>query len=279
MVEGTQNVEMYQFVIAYVGVNAFDLTGTVFDVGELTENSEPRKFEVIAYSSTRGPNRTGPGELGDLSSPVVSVRMPFAQGGDPGKFLEVGTPIRVPDSELPIVARLVSEQAKKIVHVESAYRYPVTLSPKVGSARVDIGLLERDIWFAVSGTQERQVRVKGMVRGSVWLDDNNTEINLGGYAATAGFTRPVTLITAQPDLAVTLVGDECTPKFLQVKLEKDPNPQSRDRGYYKLTIRAPSKSENKNLQYGTWSGELVLEVKGPTPQRIRIPVKGRIDLR
>ena len=132
----------------------------------------------------------------------------------------------------------------------------MTLYPKVGAARIDIGLLERDIWFAVSGTQERQARVKGMVRGSVWLDDNNTQIDLGGYPGSAGLSKPVTLITAQPDLAVTLISDECTPKFLQVKLEKDPNPPSRDRGYYKLTIRlrVSRKTRICNTAHGMGTG-------------------------
>jgi hypothetical protein len=41
----------------------------------------------------------------------------------------------------------------------------------------------------------------------------------------------------------------------------------------------PGKAENPKAKAGTWSGEIVLEVKGPTPQRIRIPVKGRAELR
>lgn len=278
-VEGTPTAEMYKFVMVYEGVNGFDLMQNVVDVGELSENSELRKFEILVYSSTRGSNRTGSGELGDLTAPTVSVRMPAGQIGDPGQFLEVGEPIRVPESDLPLVARIMADQTKKVVRVESAYRFPVTLRPKIGSTRIDIGSFERDIWFAVPGTQERQARVKGMVRGSVWLDNDSTSIDLGGYPGSDGFTKPVRLITAQPDLAVSLVPNECTPKFLNVKLEKDPNPPSRDRGYYKLTIRAPGRNETKDFKFGSWNGELVLEVKGPTPQRIRIPIKGRVDIR
>ena len=75
-----------------------------------------------------------------------------------------------------------------------------------------------------------------------------------------------------------LVEKETKPNYLRVSLEKDPNPPAGDRGYYKLNVRVQSTKENTSISPGTWSGEVVLEVKGQKAQRIRIPIKGRITL-
>jgi len=279
-VEGTQLVKEDTFRIACEGVNAFDLTRLSIDLGEMSDKSEPRQFEVIAFSRTRGRARTGPGEMGDLEPPSASVRMPLAQGGDPGEFVQISAPERIPDAELGRVAELIAEQSQrqKFVNVEGAYRYIVSVNPKVKDKSIDIGLLEREIWFTLPGAQERQLQVKGMVSGVVWLDNNSSEIDMENIAHSKGLTITRRLITAQRNLPVTLIKDGWTPKYLVVTLEQDPNPPSADRGYHKLTIRVPSSKENALVRPGIWSGEIVLEVKGPTAQRIRIPIKGRIRL-
>jgi len=247
----------------------------------LTEKSEPRKFEIIAFSSTRGSSRTGPGEMGDLVPPIADVRMSLSQGGDPGKFVQISPPERIPDGELSGVAELIAEMSKRqrFVRVEAAYRYTVTVNPRADDRSIDIGLLEREIWFTLGGGEPRQVRVKGMVSGVVWLDDNQHEITMPNAAQSMGYTKSFKLVTARRDLAVSLLKDQCTPKYLNVVLDKDPNPPAGDRGYYTLTVRVPSSKESTQVRPGTWSGEIVLEVKGTTDQRIRIPIKGRIELR
>ncbi len=55
-----------------------------------------------------------------------------------------------------------------------------------------------------------------------------------------------------------------------MKVEFEKLPPSSDRGYYSLKVTVP-----KGQQLGTWNGVIVLELKGPTPQRIRIPVRGK----
>jgi hypothetical protein len=121
--------------------------------------------------------------------------------------------------------------------------------------------------------------VRGTVSGVVWLDNNQNEIDVETATLSKGLTITRRLITAQRDLPVMLVKDGWSPGFLKVTLDKDPNPPSADRGYYKLTIRVPSSKETPRVPLGTWSGEIVLEVtKGSTAQRVRIPIKGRIGL-
>jgi hypothetical protein len=218
--------------------------------------------------------------MGDLAPPRASVRMPMAQGGDPGKFVQVSAPERIPDAELGQVAELIADLSKRqrLVRVEAAYRYTITFDPKADDRSLDIGLLEREVWFALDAGEQRQVSVKGMVSGVVWLDDNQNEITMPNSAQAAGFTKSFRLVTARRDLDIKLLEAETKPTFVKVNLERDANPPAGDRGYYKLTVRVPSSKENPAIRVGRWSGEVVLEVKGPTPQRIRIPIKGRITL-
>jgi hypothetical protein len=63
-------------------------------------------------------------------------------------------------------------------------------------------------------------------------------------------------------------GSVTVPEFMKVELEKlPPDP---DRGYYQIKIRVPSESKA-----GPWGGVVVLELKGPPSQRMRIPVRGK----
>lgn len=277
VVEGTQLVERNKFVIVSEGVNPFDLSRSLIDLGEMSEKSEPRKFDIIAFSSTRGARRTGIGEMGDLAAPTAGVRMPH--GGDPGEFIQIGPPQRIPDDQLDQVVAENADpsQPRKMVRVEAAYRYTVTFNPKAGGKNIDIGLFERDIWFTLPNAEERLIHVRGMVSGIVWLANNQNEIEMGVIPRSTGLAKNFTLLTARNDLKVKLL-DQSKPGYLVVKLDKDPKPPSADRGYYKLTVRVPSAKESTQVRAGSWSGEIVLEVVGSTAQRIRIPIKGRIEL-
>ena len=280
-VEGTKIQKEDTFSIFSFGVNAFDLTRSTIDLGELNDKSEPRQFEVILYSSTRGHNRMGPGEMGDLAVPSVSIRMPLSQGGDPGEFVKISPPERIPDHELTRVAEMIAEesQRQKVARVEAAYRFIVTVNPQVKNQSIDIGQLERDIWFGIPGSQERLLQVKGMVSGAVWLDNNLSSIDMQGFPLMKGASKRLTLVSARRDAVIELDKEHSRPNYLKIFLEKDPNPPSADRGYYKLTVEVPSSKESIQVRPGTWSGEIVLKVNGPTIQRVRIPIKGRIELR
>jgi len=279
-VEGSHQYEPNRFIIVTEGTYPFELTRSAIELGELTERSEPRQFEVIAYSSTRGHSRTGPGDMGDFAPPTAVVRMPQAQGGDPGKFIQVSPPERISDAELGRVSDLITEMSKRqrFVRVEGAYRYTVTVNPRLADSSIDLGVLDREIRFAIGDGEPRVLRVTGMVSGSVWLDNNLHEIVMPNAPINEGFTKSFKLITARQDLGLELLKDQWRPHYLGIKLEKDANPPTADRGYYSLTVTVPSSKQNAAVRPGTWSGEIVLEVKGPTNQRVRIPVKGRITL-
>ncbi len=266
-VDGTKITGSAKLAINFEGVDPFNVSTNFINVGDWTENSEPRSFSFFVYSSTRGPHLFGPSNRGDLVSPTVDIRKSVGNG-DPGPFVTVSPAVRVPESELWQVGQEVEKLQKKIVRIESAYRYTVTVKPKVGEDRVDIGLLLRDIYLAIPDMKEpKQVRIKGMVRGAVWLDNDRTSIDLPSYRYSQGISQTIRLITEQRDVDVVLIANECSPSFAKYELKKLPS--APDRGYYELTVTIPKESKT-----GTWDGTIVLEIKGARPQRISIPIKG-----
>jgi hypothetical protein len=261
-----------KFSITFEGANAFDVAPARINVGEITANSDPRKYELVVYSSTRGPDRTGYGEPGDLSPPRVDVRLPSGVT-DPGQFLTVTPPVRVPQEELSTLAEEIAKNVRKAVRVESAYKLTMQVTPKVGENRIEIGLLERDVWIAMPGAAERRVRVTGMVRGAVWLDNDRSDIDLLTYRNSLGVPgQKFRLISEDRSAKVEVVGIEGDAKdFLKASLEA--LPPVGDYAQFDLKLTIPP-----NARTGSWTGVVVLEVKGPNTQRIRIPVKGRGQL-
>jgi hypothetical protein len=267
-VEGSRQVVPAQFQLSYEGVDPFDLSRETIDVGELSEESTPREAEVLVYSSTRDPDVLG--------RPKVVVQMAAGGVGEPGQFVTASEPVRVPPGELPAVAAALSAQVKRPVRVEAAYRFTVTVSPKVGDKRADLGPLDRDVFVSLTTdltAPGKGVKVRGTVRGGVWLDNGQREINVGNYSfAKETPSRAYTIITDDPAAALAVVPydkdkNPATPDFLQLALEKQP--AAADRGSYKLTVTVPPGRKS-----GPWAGFVVLEVAGPKPQRIRIPIRG-----
>ncbi|MCE9562241.1 MAG: hypothetical protein K8U57_09325 [Planctomycetes bacterium] len=259
-IDGTQQIGTAHFDIAFEGAEPFEISRSVIDVGELQETSPATTYDVLVYSSTRGKNGTGPG---DLAVPQTDVQFPGRTGSDPVPFVSVSAPVRVPESELDEIPNKI----QKAVRVETAYRMTITVTPRVGENRADLGPLERDVHISTADLR-KTVRVKGMVRGGIWLDNNLKEIELN-YKFPAGVPQKrVTVITDQSDRELVVVTDDpATPEGLKIALKKQPAVP--DRAYYDLDISIPPGAKS-----GTWSGFVVLELKGTKPQRIRIPIKG-----
>lgn len=272
---GTTSANPHRLAIGFEGMDAFEPYPKSLDVGEWTEDSEPRTFNFVVYSSTRGPERTEPGNHGDLAPPTIQ--------GDLGPFVVVGAPVRIPAAQLPLLAEQITQalapQKKqnpqsqepppppKPVRVESAYRYTVTVKAKEGDRLADIGALEREITLALPDAQRKTVYLRGYVRGPVSLDNRRKDIDVPVYQASSGMVQTVRLTAEQRDMDVALIPGECTPKFAKYEMRK--MPQSSDLTYYELKITVPKDSVS-----GPWSGVIVLEIKGPKPQRIRIPIRG-----
>ena len=253
-VDGTTRESINQFAIMFLVSPECLLSRTTIDVGKLDPLSGNRDYDFLVYSATRGPGA----EFGELPVPSCIVQAPG--GGDTVEFLQVSKPRRIPDADLVDIANELKTR------VRSAYKITVTVRPNVGEKRMDIGLFERTL-SVTAGAVTQQVVVRAMVSGGVWLEGDRTEIDLGDFRGKVGLRRSsADLITEKDNLELVLVKDECRPAKFTYELEKQP--ARGGRGHYKLLISIPSG------QFGKVRGEAVLEVKGPTPQRMRIPVIG-----
>jgi hypothetical protein len=250
-----------QFMIAFDIARAFELGRTSIDVGRIDPLSGDREHEVLVYSATRGPGS----EFGDLNPPTGSVEAP-AGTVDAVKFVEVTKVERVPESALPDVAERVASELKRLTRVRAAYKVTVVVRPKVGETRMDIGLMERSVALTTGGVTQ-VLPVKATVRGSVWLDNDRNDFELGTFRGANAHVQEVTLTTEKTGLELAIVKDECQPSKLTYELVKQPDRGGR--GYYTLKVTVPP-----GQVFGTVKGVVVLEVKGPTPQRMRISFKG-----
>ncbi len=261
-IEGSDAFEAAKIGAYIEAVDPFNVSTNLINSGEWRESTEPRTYEVFVYSSTRGPHPAGSNK-GDLPPPTANVNVPGG-GGTPGPFVSVSQPSRLAESEFEAVRKSLP----KAVRIESAYRYTITVRPIVGDTRADIGPLERDVVLELPESKVRKsIRVKGMVRGVAWLDNERTDIEIPTYRATEGIVQTIRIITEQRDTVLDVVREECSPKFVDIQLKK--LPPASDRGYYELKVSIP-----RNNQTGAWNGSIVLELKGPRPQRMAIPIRG-----
>jgi len=105
------------------------------------------------------------------------------------------------------------------------------------------------------------------VTGSVGLRDAK-EIAFIPFKGKQGAPKAEVVYTDRPETELEVVADQCRPEFLQVELTR--LPPGPDRGYYEIKVTIPPQR-----QFGTIDrGVVVLQIKGPRPQRVRIPVTG-----
>lgn len=248
-----------EFGIAFDVTPPFRVFPEVIDLGQISEANPPgANHELYVYSSTRAP--------AEFPAPTVVV-FP-GPSGEAAQFVTTGAPTAVNDDDLTKLSMVLSDRAKHPVKVMAAYRVPVTVNLKVGETRLDIGQLERQIQVTTLSADPKAVTVRATVRGGVWLSNGNA-IDIGGFRSSSGGTFVDELVTDNPNAEVVVVEGQQKPDFLKVALEKQPNLGGK--GFYKLRITIPP-----NKQVGLINdGLIVLEVKGPNPQRVRIPFRGR----
>lgn len=256
-VENTAQQDINQFRIAFDAARGFAVSRQVLDAGKVESLSGERKFDLLLYSATRGPGS----EFGDLKPPVGAADEP-----DPVKFVEVLKVERVPEGELAEVAEQVAAEQKKLTRVRSAFRVTVAFRPHVGDSKLDIGRFERIVSFA-SDDATAQIAVRAVINGPVRLDSGGSDFELATFAGGKGTVQSIDLTTDASGIELGVVKTECTPPGFGFDLEKQP--ARGDRGYYKLKVSVPP-----GQVFGATKGVVVLEVKGPNPQRMRIPFKG-----
>ena len=257
-IQGSEETAGEKFAIGYEAAAAFDLDKAVIDVGELTDDSAVQSHEVIIYSSTRKAHQ--------MPNVVAVVAMPPGASGDPGEFVQAGAAVPIPEERLEELAIKLSIQAKKAIRVQAAFRLPVTVKVKHGQTKLDIGRMERLVSIT-QGTETKQVRVHGAMRGPVYLIGAK-EIGFGPFASADQQTVTIEVETERTGVELAIVNDLTRPKFLKLELRKQPD--NGDRGSYKLKATLPANEQRGEIK----DGVVVLEAKGPNPQRLRILVRG-----
>ena len=292
-IKGVSQYDENEFRIAYVTANAFEVPVNEIVVGDLTDTSGDKSYEITIFSATRGP-----GTPEQLGTPSVRVMMPAA-AGDPGPFVSVGTPIPILGADLDAYIKAMPARLGKApeggplkVRIRSAYRIPVFVRPKVGDQRLDIGALDRELWIACGDASPRLVKVKGMVQGGMWLAKGD-ELDLKLFRFQAGVPEAkFELLTDNPSAEVVLskteveerdakgetvkvtkdhvvVNGKVAPEVLKVTVERQDRKEA-DRGYYWIKATIPPDTHQGQLV----NSYVMVEIKGPNPRRFRIPVKG-----
>ena len=236
--------------------------------GDLPEGMPPRSLDLICWSATRrlaGPGRT-------LPPPAVAV-----SPSDP--FVEVGTPVAIPEADLGKVAAAL-EVDKVLPPVLSAYRVPVTVhrfrppaAPAGTPAEPDVGPFERQVAFIVPGEQASQtVTLSGTNTGLVALADAKL-LDLESFPSRTGKPeKAFNLVSDRPNLKLTVAADECKPRFVTVRLGEPEDGGSRRR--WRLTLSVPA-----DAGLGEFPADSVVVFLADTgdgpPRRIKVPLKGR----
>jgi hypothetical protein len=257
-VRDTNQVGSDRFDIRFIPAPPFVVDRAGIDAGELTDTSPAQVHDLLIYSNTRTHE--------ELKGLIVRVQLPVGESGEPGPFVATGPLIPVPQQELDEIAKRLATKEAPYVRVKSAYRLQVTVQTKVDGKQADIGRLDRLIGIT-DGIKALSVFVKANVNGPVALV-NGTQMQLGSFPSPRGTTEIFTIETEQSGVELSLVRELTQPEYMQVVLEKQPDVSGR--GSYKVKVTIPANKQAGDISHGV----VVLDVKGPTPRRVRIPVKG-----
>ncbi len=243
-----------------VGAKPFEVTPPVLKFGLLPEGTADRKLEFAYWSSIRPQT--------DFPPPATSVTSHEA-------FLSVGTPVPMTAAERQQLSDelTLTDPNKRPIPVTGGYRVPVTLKRKVPGAtppEPDIGPLETAVGVSgPPGSKADRVTVRATVTGLVTLGDGLAEAKLGDYNGQFGTSKEFKLYSDRTDLDLEVVTAESHPKFLDATLSAPTAEPGRRAWTLKIAVPA-------ELGFGTLPPDavVVLRSKGPTPQRVRIPVQG-----
>ncbi len=261
-----EQVGRHRFEIFFSPSEACLVSTPTIDAGEINQLTPDREYTFLVYSATRGPGS----EFGDLDLPKCVIQAP--PGIDPGQFVEVTKVERLPQHELFDVVREAAKQGR-FTKVQGAYRVTVVVRPKIGKARLDIGQMERTVYLTAGDAKPQSVLVSAMVRGPVWLASGKSDIELETFKGRLGLKEHSIgeLLTEAPGTELSIVKADCKPQIVGWEYEVVKKADRGGRGVYDLKITIPP-----GRQFGAILDNpmIVIEVKGPTPQRMRIPVKG-----
>lgn len=172
------------------------------------------------------------------------------------------------ESECRDLEKRVEKDTETKTRVRCAYKATVQLHDRAGDAELELGSLDRNIFFLDADGSKALGVVKGVVRGDVRLVNPQHEdlIHLGRFRHDLGTARKIPIETTQPGLEVAL--DSWSPAFLKVTLSKDPEEPDR----WILEVKVPPNTASGILPRD--SKVVLKSTKGTPPRRFQIPVVG-----
>ena len=261
VVDRPLQVAAYRFVVSFVVTTPFDVATAEINLGELTEDTPARDYEIVAYSTTRDP--------ADFPPPQVTTRdaadSPLPAGE---QFIAVRDPVLMAEPDRARLAGRLAVEQKRPVRVRTAYRIPVSVVPKLESASLDIGPVERVVWLAGPGQDAKKVRLTGTVKGGIGLADG-AWMELGSFSGTHGVEKRFRVVVEKAGEELAWVKGETRPDFLDVKLTRQSGVG--ERGAYEVRVRVPPGEKFGHMDS---RDSVVLTTTGPNPRRIRIPLRG-----
>ncbi|OWK36068.1 hypothetical protein [Fimbriiglobus ruber] len=252
-----------QFDTVVLGVQPCLVHPKSVPLGELPEGAAEKTGTVVCWSATRG--------FEDFPPPTAT-----AGGKDP--FIHLGAPVKMTDVEL---SRFDAELGRDGQHVRaiSGYTIPYTVYRRLPDAvtvppgtprEPDIGPFERFIDVAGVGNQAYRVPVTATVTGLVNLTDGKQVDFEKSFATAYGASIEKTLASSRTDLALEVLADETTPRYLKATLSEPRVEAGRKLWTLKVTVppnacSGPLPPDSAVVLRGKTGGEV---------QKVRVGVKG-----
>ena len=228
--------------------------------GELRENAEVKQVMYLVSATRRQFLYTVTGTQPD---PCVTWTEP------------------APASEVEVQALLGSiPKEGSFRRPRSVYKVEVTVRERTEAEadgkkqlrQLDLGLLERRLTVSAVDGGSVTVAVRGRVFGDISFLTGAPDgrVDLGNaFPADQDFTKDMVLLSERAGLDLTLDAAATTPNYLKVKLE--PLAPIDGRNQWKLRVTVPKGSVYTALPVDS---AVVLTTTGPSPRRLRIPVRG-----
>ncbi|HVK15005.1 MAG TPA: hypothetical protein VM597_40070 [Gemmataceae bacterium] len=230
-------------------------------VGELKRNAVAR--QTFYCLTTTRPTLVLSGEL-DPPDPCITVTGPTP-----------ATP-----EELRDFAAFTARQEKPYPEVKAMFRFDVTVRERLETEAdgkretrfLDLGPLDRKLVVKGIEAGSATLAVRGLTVGEVSILQGAADgrIELGNsFAASQDRTVDVLMVGEKPDVDLSLVSGETNTRILKVDLT--PLGTVGGKKQWRLRVTVPKGTLYSAVPEGT---AVVLTTGGPTPRKLRIPVRG-----
>jgi hypothetical protein len=247
-------------VVRRPGPGTWELAPDIL-VGELREGGEARRSIYLLSATRRYPEYS---VRASKSNPCLSWSDPVPASAEEFQslvdyFAQPGHPPRRPLSlyrvDVTVRERAETDEGgKKVTH------------------QLDLGLFDMRFTIAAANGGSDTLAVRGRVLGDVSFLSGAPEgrIDLGNsIPANQDWTHDMVLVAEKPGIELAYAASETRPNYLKVRLE--PLKESEGRNRWRLRVTVPKGSLVGPLPADS---TIVLTTGGPSPRRLRIPIRG-----